>query len=47
VQVRPVTPGVVQGDRVEVREGVAAGEQVVVLGPEALPAGTRVRVVTR
>ncbi|MDR7481556.1 MAG: efflux RND transporter periplasmic adaptor subunit [Armatimonadota bacterium] len=47
VQVRPVVLGVAQGDRVEIREGVAAGEQVVVLGPEALPAGTRVRVVRR
>ncbi len=45
VQVRPVTLGLVQGDRVEVRSGVAAGERVVVLGPEALATGTKVRVV--
>ncbi len=47
VEVRPVVLGLVQGDRVEVRNGVAPGEQVVVLGPEALPDGTRVRVVQR
>lgn len=47
VQVRPVVVGIAQDDRVEIVDGVAAGEQVVVLGPEALPAGTRVRVVRR
>lgn len=47
VQARPVTLGIAQGDRVEVRSGVAAGEEVVVLGPETLAAGTKVRVVNR
>lgn len=47
VQVRPVTLGLAQGGRIEVRAGVAAGEQVVVLGPEALAPGTKVRVVNR
>ena len=47
VQVRPVTLGYVAGDRIEVRSGVAAGERVVVLGPESLVAGTKVRVVNR
>ncbi len=45
VQVRPVTLGLVAGERVEVASGVAQGERVVVLGPEALPTGTKVRVV--
>lgn len=45
VQVRAVTLGVEQDGRVEVRHGVAAGERVVVLGPEDLASGTRVRVV--
>jgi multidrug efflux system membrane fusion protein len=47
VQVRPVTLGVAQGDRIEVRTGVTAGELVVVLGPETLASGTKVRVVNR
>jgi HlyD family secretion protein len=46
VQVRPVTVGLAQGDRVEVMTGVAADETVVVLGPELLPAGTVVKVVS-
>ncbi|MBM3471559.1 MAG: efflux RND transporter periplasmic adaptor subunit [Armatimonadetes bacterium] len=47
VQVRSVTLGLVQGGRVEVRTGVALGEQVIVLGPEVLAPGTRVRAVAR
>jgi RND family efflux transporter MFP subunit len=47
VQVRSVTLGLTEGDAVEVRHGVAAGEAVVVLGPESLPAGTAVRVVNQ
>ncbi len=47
VQVRSVTLGLAQGGRVEVRTGVAPGEQVVVLGPEVLVPGTKVRVVVR
>jgi HlyD family secretion protein len=47
VQVRPVSLGLEQGDRIEVRTGVAAGDRVVVLGPEALPTGTKVRVVNQ
>jgi HlyD family secretion protein len=47
VQVRPVTVGLTQGDRVEIRTGVADGETVVVLGPEDLPSGTAVKVVGR
>jgi RND family efflux transporter MFP subunit len=47
VQVRSVTLGLAQGSRVEVRTGVVLGEQVVVLGPEVLAPGTKVRVVTR
>jgi len=45
VQVRPVTLGIEQGERIEVRTGVVAGERVVVLGPEDLTSGARVRVV--
>lgn len=45
VQVRPVTLGLTAGDRIEVTTGVTKGERVVVLGPEALPTGTKVRVV--
>ena len=45
VQVRPVTLGLTAGDRVEITTGVTKGERVVVLGPEALPTGTKVRVV--
>ena len=47
VQVRSVVLGLSQGSRVEVRTGVALGEQAVVLGPEVLAPGTKVRVVTR
>jgi multidrug efflux pump subunit AcrA (membrane-fusion protein) len=47
VQVRPVIVGLAQGDRVEIRAGVADGETVVVLGPEDLPSGTAVKVVGR
>lgn len=47
VEVRPVTLGLVQGKRVEVRAGLAVGEQVVVLGPETLAAGAKIRVVNR
>lgn len=47
VQVRSVTLGLTQGGRVEVRSGVALGERVVVLGPEVLAPGTKVRVVAR
>ncbi|HET8678604.1 MAG TPA: efflux RND transporter periplasmic adaptor subunit [bacterium] len=45
VQVRPVTLGLTAGDRVEVTTGVTQGERVVVLGPEDLSSGTKVRVV--
>jgi len=45
VQVRPVTVGTEQGSRIEVRSGIVAGERVVVLGPEDLTSGARVRVV--
>ncbi|MGH2371888.1 MAG: efflux RND transporter periplasmic adaptor subunit [bacterium] len=45
VQVRPVTLGLEAGERVEVTTGVTKGERVVVLGPEAMPTGTKVRVV--
>ncbi len=45
IQVRPVTLGLTAGDRVEVTTGVTQGERVVVLGPEDLPAGAKVRVV--
>jgi RND family efflux transporter MFP subunit len=45
VQVRAVTVGVEQDGRLEIRHGVTAGERVVVLGPEDLASGTRVRVV--
>lgn len=47
VEVRRVTLGLTQGNRVEVRSGLAAGEQVIVLGPETLAAGAKVRVVNR
>lgn len=47
LQVRPVTVGLAQGDRVEIKTGVAEGETVVVLGPEDLPSGTAVKVVGR
>ncbi|MGQ0572047.1 MAG: efflux RND transporter periplasmic adaptor subunit [Armatimonadota bacterium] len=47
IQVRPVTLGLTQGSKIEVRTGLAAGEHVVVLGPETLTAGTKVRVVNR
>jgi RND family efflux transporter MFP subunit len=45
VQVRAVTVGVEQDGRLEIRHGVTVGERVVVLGPEDLASGTRVRVV--
>lgn len=45
VQVRRVALGLAQGDRIEVRSGLAEGETVVVLGPQDLAAGTAVRVV--
>jgi len=47
VQVRPVALGLAQGEVVQIVSGVAAGEDVVVLGPEGLAAGTAVRVVNR
>ncbi len=47
VQVRPVTLGFSQGERVEIRSGLAAADRVIVLGPETLAAGTKVRVVNR
>jgi membrane fusion protein (multidrug efflux system) len=42
---RTVALGLGDDDRVEVREGVAAGERVVVRGLETLTDGTRVRVI--
>ncbi len=47
VQVRPVMVGLSRGDRVEIRSGLVAGEQFVVLGPERFEPGTRVKVVNR
>lgn len=47
VQVRPVMLGLSRGDRIEVRSGLVAGEQFVVLGPERFEPGTRVKVVNR
>ncbi|MDQ7858223.1 MAG: efflux RND transporter periplasmic adaptor subunit [Armatimonadota bacterium] len=47
VQVRSVTLGLAQGEVVQVLSGVAEGEEVVVLGPEGLSAGTAVTVVNR
>ncbi|HEY3248810.1 MAG TPA: efflux RND transporter periplasmic adaptor subunit [bacterium] len=44
---RPVTLGLRQGDLVQVRSGVASGEQVIVLGPETITDGMRVTVVNR
>jgi HlyD family secretion protein len=47
VQVRPVTTGLSQGDKIEVRTGLSAGDVVVTLGPENLAAGTVVKVVNQ
>jgi multidrug efflux system membrane fusion protein len=47
VQNKRVTLGIVTRDRVEIKNGVAAGDRVVVLGPESLIDGTKVRVVNR
>jgi multidrug efflux pump subunit AcrA (membrane-fusion protein) len=47
VAVRPVTTGLSAGGRVEVLSGVAQGEEVIVLGPESIAAGTRVMVTRR
>jgi len=43
---RPVTLGVVEGDRVEVREGLSTGEQVAIEGHRELQDGARVTVTT-
>jgi RND family efflux transporter MFP subunit len=42
---RPVSLGLGDDTRVEVRDGVKAGERIVVRGLETLTDGTRVRVV--
>jgi HlyD family secretion protein len=47
VQIKKVALGIVTRDRVEIRNGVQAGERVIVLGPEAIAAGAKVRVVNR
>jgi hypothetical protein len=47
VDVREVTIGLSERNRVEVIRGVTEGEQVVVLGPEDLVAGTKVTVVNQ
>jgi HlyD family secretion protein len=47
VQNRKVTLGLVSRERVEIKNGVTVGERVVVLGPESLIDGTKVRVVNR
>jgi len=47
VQIRKVTLGLVTRDRVEIKNGVEAGERVIVLGPESMAPGTKVRVVSR
>jgi HlyD family secretion protein len=44
---RTVTVGLRQGDVIEVRSGVAAGERVIVLGPETITDGMRVTVAAR
>ncbi len=43
---RPVTTGAVEGERVQVLSGLAAGDRVVVEGPSALADGDRVRIET-
>lgn len=47
VQIKTVTLGLVTRDRVEIKSGVTAGERVIVLGPESIAPGTKVRVVSR
>jgi RND family efflux transporter MFP subunit len=44
---RAVTLGLRQGDVIEVRSGLAAGDQVIVLGPETITDGMRVTVTGR
>lgn len=44
VEVRDAVTGLTQGNRVQVIAGVHAGEQVIVLGPERLAAGSRVKI---
>ncbi len=44
---RSVTLGLRQGELVEVRSGLTAGELVIVLGPETITDGMRVTVVNR
>lgn len=46
-QARPVILGLRQGDLIEVRSGLAAGDRVIVLGPETITDGMRVTVVNR
>lgn len=46
-ELRPVTLGLAQEDRVEILSGLAAGEQVVIIGQSELEDGTPVRVVTK
>jgi membrane fusion protein (multidrug efflux system) len=43
---RAVTLGLADGDRVQVLDGVVAGEHVVVVGQNALSEGTRVEAIT-
>ena len=44
VEERKVTPGIVEGDAVEIREGLAEGESVVAKSAAFLRPGDRVRV---
>ncbi|MGH2349296.1 MAG: efflux RND transporter periplasmic adaptor subunit [bacterium] len=44
---RAVRLGLRQGDVIEVRSGVAAGDEVIVLGPETITDGMRVTVAAR
>jgi membrane fusion protein, multidrug efflux system len=44
VSVRPVQLGITDGDRVEVRSGLAAGDRIVIDGADKLRAGARIDV---
>ncbi|MBI2246525.1 MAG: efflux transporter periplasmic adaptor subunit, partial [Armatimonadetes bacterium] len=46
-RLRTVTTGLEQGALIEVTAGLRGGEQVIVLGPEALRDGQPVKVVVR
>jgi RND family efflux transporter MFP subunit len=45
VEERQVTPGIVEGDSVEIRDGVAAGENIVARAAAFLRPGDRVRAM--